>query len=330
MDDEFLNELRATPPEAFSEQLRGRLQAQGAPAPAARTGWRFTPALTSAAAVAVVALLFMFPGVRGAAGAFLSLFRVQNFVAVPVNRERIEALAGSEFDLPRMLGNDVTILAEPGPPFIVPSIETAAAAARMPVAVPTWLPDNTALTEIKVQGERAARVIVNTELIDAVLTTLAISDVDVPRELNGQSVTIRIAPLVGQSFAYQTDDPTPRVAPARAELLQVRNPDVTLPPGLNLATVGEIGLRVLGLDAREAARLAGAIDWNTTLVVPIPPLVSEFRQVTVRGAQAVAIEAPRSEEGTARMLIWSSGGRVFVLQGTFNWDNLLRMAESIE
>ena len=137
----------------------------------------------------------------------------------------------------------MTILAEPGPPLIVTSIDSAASAARMDVAVPSWLPPATARTQIRVEGERALQVIVNTNLVEAVLQTLAITDVAVPHEINGQSVTVRVPPIVAQEFQVQQED-TEKAA--RAYLMQVRTPEVTLPPGLNLAAVGETG-RAIGL-----------------------------------------------------------------------------------
>jgi hypothetical protein len=104
--------------------------------------------------------------------------------------------------------------------------------------------------------------------------------VQVPQGLDGQPVTVHKPAIVVQSF---TD------GKHSFAVLEAMSPEVTLPPGADLRQLGELGLRVLGLDANEARRLAAAIDWRSTLLVPVPTSAGSFRQVTVNGKQALFI-----------------------------------------
>ena len=81
--------------------------------------------------------------------------------------------------------------------------------------------------------------------------------------------------------------------------LQGPIPEVLMPPGVDLAQLGEIGLRILGLPENDAREFAKKVDWHTTLVVPVPPMATRFRQVIVGGSQGV-------DPGWWRQARWSS------------------------
>ena len=82
--------------------------------------------------------------------------------------------------------------------------------------------------------------------------------------------------------------------------MQSRSPEVSLPPGADLAQLGEIGLRILGLDATEAHRFAGSIDWHSTFLVPVPAKEAEFRQVQVNGHPALLVTAKPDAQARPR------------------------------
>jgi len=160
----------------------------------------------------------------------------------------------------------------------------------------------------------------------ALLDQLDLKDVKVPAGLDGQWVELRKPPVVVQRFRSER---------RRAILLQARSPEVVLPAGWNLEQLGEIGLRILGLDAGEAKRIAKATDWRSTLLVPLPMDATSFRQVTVRGQSGLLIttkgekaaDGKHHREGT--ILMWSEGDRIFCLQGNFGSQELIQMAESV-
>jgi hypothetical protein len=116
-------------------------------------------------------------------------------------------------------------------------------------------------------------------------------------------------------------------------LLQARQPEVSFPAGIDLASLAEIGLRVLGMKPGEAHRFAQNVDWRTTLIVPVPADVSVFRQVDVQGNPGLLIvTVRRSARGVLPQdsrVLWSSGDSVFALVGNVQPTELFEMAQSV-
>jgi len=325
MHDEFmLTGLRKPRPELV-RRVRARLaELELAERRAART-----PPLRWAAAVAAVTVLasaFALPSVRAAAQAFLDLFRVVNFAPVAVGTDRLKLLSDSQgIDLPRILGDQTQIVQASGPPEVVPSLEAAGSLAGMRIAVPAWQPVGFGLQRIEVVGSEALRITGSTATLQSVLDSLGIDDVSAPAWLDGKVVTANIAPIVRVAYGdgYR-----------HAMLIESRQPQVTLPPGADLAQLADVALRVLGVDRTEAYRIAGSIDWRTTLIVPVPSDVSYFRQVDVQGNGGLLIGTVRARGRQAyqvgTQILWTSGDRVFALIGNVPPAELFAMAQSVQ
>jgi hypothetical protein len=239
----------------------------------------------------------------------------------------LEQLDLSSLDLPSIVGENVEVLAESGPPTSYATLEDAGAAAGHPVLTPAWLPAGWALTTIEVAGENAARVTVRTEPLRQILEALGIDDVSIPAGVDGQQATIRVPSVVHLEFTH-----TPAVGQLESlggnlQLLQARSPEVSFPAGLDLAALAEVGLRILGLERDEAYRLAQGIDWRTTLIVPVPAANASFTEVNVAGNDALLIQ-PRDEYGG--LLLWASGDRVFALGGPLPAPELLEVAQTLQ
>ena len=181
------------------------------------------------------------------------------------------------------------------------------------------------MTGVRMLPEQTIRVTADTERLRRVLESLAIRDVTIPDTLDGQTATITVPPIV--EMKYES-------ANRMAILVQARSPNITLPAGLDLPLFGEIGLRILGLGRAEARRFAHAIDWHTTLLVPVPANATSFRQVDVAGRRGLVIEtaaSPASQQRRQRftIVLWSDGGQMFAMRGTLNPRDMLEMASSV-
>lgn len=323
MDDRMLHEYRREPDPRFASDLRERLRRlERRRALLSRRATRIVGAVAAAAAIAVV---FAVPSVRVSAQAVLDVFRVRRFAAVPFKESRRDLLESMSKDEGPVIFDREQKLIDPGPPIYVTSREAAAAKAGFVVQEPGYLPAGLVADSLFVQGEAAARVAVSEAKLRALLQRLDIDDVSVPAGLDGQWVEVRKPPMVMQRFRNEK---------RRAMLLQAPSPEVKLPAGWNLEQLGEIGLRVLGLDARDAKRIAKATDWRGTFLVPLPMNASSFRQVDVRGQSGLLITtSERTADGKGRrersVLMWSTGDRVFLLRGDLGQQDLLRMAESV-
>jgi hypothetical protein len=174
-----------------------------------------------------------------------------------------------------------------------------------------------------VAGDLSWRVTASTDKLQHVLDTLGIDDLSVPQGIDGQMATIHVPPVVRITYAAPA---------AHATLVEARRPEASLPAGLDLSQLAEIGLRVLGIDRTQAHELAQNIDWHTTLVVPVPADVAVFRQVDIQGSTGLLIESARIAPGkpSQSQLLWSSGDQVFALSGDLRSDELFEMAQSMQ
>jgi hypothetical protein len=335
MDDRFLHEQRREPEPGFARALRERLRAHAESgsvedeAPARR--FRLVPALASAASIAAVAFAFTIPAVRVAAQSALDLFRVRSFAAIEIDQSRIDQLRALHDQLgqdPSMLVLDQQeVLQEPGKPVEYPSADLAGNAAGLPgLKQPRLpLPNDMKFTKAQVTGEGAARLTLNGDKLRKVIELLGLTDVRVPDGLDGQKITVHMPAIVQQEYASDK---------SRMTLVEAHSPEVALPPGADLRQLGEIGLRILGMDAGEARRVASSIDWKSTLVVPVPTSAESFRQVQVNGHPGLYIrcEAP-DESGKRRrsgaVVMWTEGDRVHALQSNLPGEEILDLAQQL-
>ena len=322
MDDRFLHELKREPRPAFARALRERLRQNETSAPLRRPS--LTPLLAPAFAMAAVVGLFLFPSVRASAQAFLDLFRIRTFTAVQVDPERFKKLESDGVKIEAMIGDHAKQVKDPGPPQFMASAQLAGAAAGFVPRVPTTLPAGLVADTVTMRGEGQVRVTGDAAKLRALLEALDIRDLRVPDALTGQVIDIRLPAAVEQRFVNES---------RRAVLFQSRSPEISLPTGVNLADLGEIGLRILGLDASEARRVAQRIDWRSTMLLPIPSTAASFREVDVRGQKALMITSTfTNKEGRQRertLLLWSDGDMVFALSGNVSEVDLTQMANSI-
>jgi hypothetical protein len=328
MNDDFLYGLRQDPPPELAQRLKARLRQ--ADASAHRSPPRLARWLALAASVAVVATSFTFPPVRAGAQAFLDLFRLSNFAGVSFDPQRLSEIAATGLDFPHLFGEEIEMVTPPAPPVSYASPQEAGAAAGIRVYTPAWLPAGMALSQTDLIGETALRFTFSTANLQTLLEALGIDDVTVPAGIHGQQASVRVPPIVRTTY---TD------GKLRASLTQARSPDVSFPAGLDLPVLAEIALRILGLDRREAYRIAQSVDWRTTLLVPVPATAATFQEVNVQGQQALLIEsiAPRGDgdqrrerQPVGQLLLWSSQGNVYALDGTLRPAQLLEMAQTLQ
>jgi hypothetical protein len=318
MENEFMRGLRSAPPLEFSARLRAELQGRRGGGVLERRPGGHRGLFVGTAAV-LAAVLFLLPVVRTSAQTFLNLFRVVNFTAVPVDVSRIQRLSERGLDLPSLIGEHVEVLVDPGPPQVFAMPADASAVSGMYVSVPAVVPPALAMLKTEVTGERQLRIVADTRRLQGVLDALGITDVQAPAELNGQVATLRVPPVVAITYANGSGAVT---------LFQARSPEVTAPSGVNVAALGEIGLRIAGLDRNAAHTVAQAIDWRATLIVPVPAGVSAFRQVDVQGQRGLYVES--TDRAEIRAVAWSKGGIVYGLTGALNAGTLLQMADSVQ
>jgi hypothetical protein len=249
---------------------------------------------------------------------------VRNFTAVSVDPDRVRQLEDGKLDLKALIGDRIQTVKDPGPPQVVASAALAGAAAGIAVKVPSFLPAGLHPDTVTVRGAGEARLTADVARLRHVLEALDIRDVSVPTGLDGKVIELHAPAVVAQRFVSDR---------SRVVLLQSRSPEVGLPSGVNLAELGEIGLRILGLSPTEAQRLSQTIDWRSTMLIPVPGNAGSFRQVEVRGQSALLVTSTGSDGSRRRqgaMILWSEGEQVYALTGDLDSVDLLQMANSLQ
>jgi len=221
---------------------------------------------------------------------------------------------------------DVNELRLPPPPVAYSTLEEAGVAADLRLRAPAWLPPGFAMTSVEVTGAHELSVTGNTEKLQTVLDALGITDVSVPAALDGQVVTIQIPPVARLVY----DDGAHQLT-----LTQARSPVITFPAGVDLASLAEIALRLLGLDRAEAYRFAQSVDWRSTLLVPVPAAAATFHQVEVQSGTGLVIETGQGvREGLGgrggSLVLWSNDDVVYALGGPGRTTDTLQMAQSVQ
>lgn len=326
MDDQFMLTGLRNPRPDFAAQLRQRLRGLDA-VRNRHARWRIAFRTVAYAASLLLAVgVFALPSFRAGAEAFLDMFRVVNFAAISVQQERVNALMGRQrLDLPRMLGEQVRVLHAPGADRTVETPEEAGTLAGIAVRMPAWLPPGLTLQRIEVSGDQSWTVTASAEKLQRALDTFGINDLSVPAGIDGQVSSIYVPPVVRVTYGTQSH---------RVVFVEARQPDATLPAGIDLPQLAQIGLRVLGVDRTQAHRFAQEVDWRTTLVVPVSAEGSVFRRVDIQGNSGLLVEPVHRASGSAlrveSTLLWSAGDSVFALSGSVSSEELFEMAQSVQ
>jgi len=344
VSDNFLSRFREEPRPEFAGRLEGRLheidarerERRLAPSPYRR----FAPALAGAALAAALAFAFTLEPVRAAARDFLDLFRVKRFAAVPVDPARLERLAKGGLDFKSLVAEQVQVVVAPQPPEAVDSPEAGAVRAGITAQLPSVLPARTELAETKLSPAASFRVQVDTGKLEALALAAGADEIEIPAWWNGATIDVEVPPVLAMRYARTTELGDGR--PPREDsflLLQSAIPQVELPEGFDLATLGRLGLRLAGMSAEEALSFSRTIDWRATLLVPVPVQGGTFREVEVSGHKGllVTFQPPAPADVSAPrpraqgLVLWSTDDKVLALQGpgTQGGVELVEMAQSI-
>ncbi|MBS1245779.1 MAG: putative transrane anti-sigma factor [Chloroflexi bacterium] len=267
---------------------------------------RYRAAWAGLAAALVIVSLFAFEPARVAAGQFLGLFRVRKFAVVSINPSNLRNLDKLGGQIDQLLSDSVTFVKQPGEPVAVASAAEASQKAGIPVRLPASLKPSS----LMVQDGVDAKLKVDLARAQAILDVAGRTDIKLPKAIDGADVEFIVPPM-----------------------MQLASPTVNTPPGVNIAQVGEMALQLAGLTPAEAQHFSQAIDWSSTLVIPLPTDAGSFRDVTVDGVPGVLIESnPRQSGGPRNVhytLFWQKNDTVYALSGTGDATRAIEIAASL-
>lgn len=290
-------------------------------------------------AIAILGVAMLFPQVRAIGSSFLGLFRVEQFTILQVDPDEIEERLSSASHFEYLLSEDVQV-EEIGEQQEVADAAQASNLAGIPVRLPAEFKGE---AQLEVQPGMNASFQVDISKIQALLDEMGYPDLKLPPDLDGAVVSMTVPVSVTASFGgcgyaveydpeqgFDPDEPPPPGIFNCTTLIQVASPEISAPPGLDLAGLGEIFLQVLGMTPEEAARFTNTVDWTTTLVIPIPRYGTEYQDVFVDGVEGTLIMQNQRSDFPEYLLVWIKDGVVYALAGQGNADTAMRIAESLE
>jgi hypothetical protein len=280
------------------------------------------------AAAILILSVAVFPSVGAVADSLLQSFRAKSVLFVPVDQTRLQQLSA--------LGTDPTSLFLSKPSVVgkanttvAGSLDEAAKAVGFTPEQPSIFPDKLGATQFTVHDSLKAQAQVNVATIRTVLSALNINDITLPDALGAEPISASVPAFLETTYSG---------AGYELRLVQGHSPTVTLPKGVDLAQLGEAGLRVIGMQPDQAKQLSHQIDWSSTLVVPFPAGLSDVVRVQVNDAQGLMVTSGGQvrggyESGNSTVLYWQSSDRFFILQGSggqANNDAILLAAKSVK
>ena len=271
------------------------------------------------AAIVVLLSLLALPPVRAVADQLLQIFRVQKVLFLPISPERFEQLKNLNFDGKTLFVATPKQVNHPAPPRTVASADAASSAVGFPARQPTVFPSAPSSTEMVVHDHSVVQFQVNVESARQLLALLNVDDVTLPDSLGTRPITGDAPPYLETRY---------RGASYTLTLYQGRSPTVTLPDGIQLAQLGRVALRVLGMDSAKADVMSRQIDWSSTLIFPFPKNIRDVRQVQIGGVEGLLISDSSSRNW---QLYWQNGDHFSVLegQGRITDAEIIATAESI-
>lgn len=289
--------------------------------------------------VALLAVAMLFPQVRAIGSSFLGLFRVEQFTILQIDPENLEEQLGSSSSFEYLLAEDVQV-EEFGEMHEVTTTEEASSLAGFQVRLPGAADGD---AQLVLQPGARVSVLVDLPKVQALMDELGISDPKLPAELDGAEVSLELP--VAVAAAYGTCEVTPEMMREAGEdpdrrpvtdlsecvtLTQFPSPEISAPPGLDIARIGQAFLQVLGMTPEEAARFSQSVDWTTTLVIPIPRYGTEYQEVLVDGVEGTLIMQSQRSEFPHFLLIWIKDGIVYALTGPGDVQSAAELANSLE
>jgi hypothetical protein len=298
----------------------------------------YRPAWISVGIVAILAIALAFPPVQAIANSFLGLFRVQQVAIVQVNPGDLPEQLGSSSQFEYLIANNVQI-EDVGDPQEVAGAAEASALAGIPVRLPTEVEGE---AKIEVQPGVEASFQVDLPKIQALLKEIGREDLELPEEIDGALVSMQLSQVVTASFGecefegeaareagIDPDMPVPQLAECTT-LVQMRSPEISAPPGLDVRGLGEAFLVIMGMTPEEAEHFSQQVDWTTTLVIPIPRYGTNYRDVTVDGVTGTLIQQSMEDHAPQYLLLWVKDGVLYALAGPGNISSAINIANSLE
>lgn len=282
------------------------------------SGMRSKKLWAAVAAAAALVVAFSFGPVRGLAGEFLNIFRVERFQVINITRQDMAQIE-------RVLERGGTIdLASFGQVYVegreserTVTLAEAQQAVDFPVRLPSRVPAGYGLGELHLVVPPEVSFSLQVENVNAFLRSLGATHL-LPADLEGKTFTIKGYPAIVAT--YNKDG-------RMLDVAQSRSPELLVPPGVDIMAVRDALLNIPGLPENLRRQLAAITDWQRTL--PVPAFAGNATEVTVNGRPGVFVAPPEANGYEPSYLIWQQNGILYIISGPITLDEALATAMSM-
>jgi len=287
----------------------------------------------------ILTIIVAIPGARAFASQLLGLFRVQQVTILPIDPTGMEQLNGNFGNqISSLISDSVTMTKMPAEPIEVSDANEASQLTGFTVRLPQGMTPS----RISVMSGSAFTLIVDRTKAQALLEEAGRSDLVLPDSIDGAEISVNIPS--GVSVGYGTC-PSPsgdgdeldmrgNGSPGRRYadcviLAEIPSPTVSTPANVDVAQLAQIALEFTGMTSDQAAAFTDAVDWTSTLVVPIPRNAATYEEISIDGVTGTLIQRP-SDDAPQFALIWVKDGIIYTIGGLgSNSQKAIQMANSL-
>ena len=298
---------------------------------------RLRPVWASVLVITILAVAFAFPSVRVIANNFLGLFRVERITVVPVDENQLSNRLGSSTQMENLFSESISYQGG-GDIQEAQDREEASSLANLTVRLPSSLPEP---AQLLVQPGGSISMVIDVRQLRAVLKEVDLDNVNIPDNLDGETVSVEVPNLVlglygdcpdpiAEQSKTDPDSAPASYGPNCKEFVQILSPTVNAPPDLNINQLGQALLQVLGMSPEEAAQFSASVDWTTTLILPLPSANTTYQDVTVDGVPGTLIVQGNLNDPYHYMLVWVKNGVIYGLSGSDDPQAALELANSLQ
>jgi anti-sigma factor RsiW len=263
-------------------------------------------------ALALIVGTFSFAPTRTLARQVLSIFRVRKFAVIQIDpgEDQVEAIEQAFADV--LSDQEPQVVADE-PEITVDSLDEARALAGFDVRMPAYLPGEGPM-RFSVKGRTEISFPLKRESLSLLYEVAGLDPAMVPADFEAGEVRAIAPVMVGIIREPYT-------------VVQVLEPTVEYPEGLDPGSIGQAGLILMGFSPEDAGRISQSIDWSNTLLLPVPADMASVQETDVAGSEAFLLTPADGTEEAA--LIWQRDEIVYLVSARASAEKLVKVAASM-
>jgi copper chaperone CopZ len=295
---------------------------------------RWRPVWATGMAATIMLCALAFPSGRSLAQRFLATLRIEKVQPVSLDFSTLDGNRPLGEMLSKMLSDKMVVTADEKLQD-VNSVKDASELAGFAVQL---IGARTDTPKFTVEGHHAFHMTVDRERLQDLVDQAGRPDLLVPAKIDGATVSVNVPRAVSLEYGecpHVRGDAIENGSAAHAKtvtncvaLIEAPVPQVNVPPDLNIQQLAEIGFQLTRMSPTQARELAQAIDWKSTLVLPIPRMAGTYTPVQVAGVQGTLINATGHRD-PHYVLIWVKNGIIYGLVGHGDSSQAVTLANTL-